>query len=340
MVMANSDLILYSTEDGLAQLTLREMDGQVWLTQLEMAELYQTSKQNISLHVQNILAEGELAEEATVKENLTVQAEGVRQVKRKLAHYSLPMIIAVGYRVRSTRGTQFRQWATRTLGEYLQKGFVMDDARLREPRWDYFDELLKRIRDIRASEKRFYQKVRDLFTLAEDYRANEQETAKLFAEAQNKLFFAVTGHTAAELVISRADASAPNMNLLSFKGDRVRKADVVVAKNYLDDKELEQLNRLVGMFLDFAELRAEQRKHLQLDDWRQYIDSFMTFNEQPLLRFAGNVSHEQMKQVAHERYEQFDQHRRNTEALAADTQELAALERLEKHLKNTKKKSK
>lgn len=337
--MANSDLILYSTEDGLAQFTLRETDGQVWLTQLEMAELYQTSKQNISLHVRSLLTEGELAEEATVKENLTVQTEGVRQVKRKLAHYSLPMIIAVGYRVRSTRGTQFRQWATRTLGEYLQKGFVMDDARLREPRWDYFDELLKRIRDIRASEKRFYQKVRDLFTLAEDYRANEQDTAKLFAEAQNKLFFAVTGHTAAELIVQRADASAPNMNLLSFKGDRVRKADVVVAKNYLNVEELDQLNRLVAMFLDFAELRAEQRKHLQLADWRQYIDNFMAFNEQPLLRTAGNVSHEQMKQVAHERYEQFDQHRRSAEALAADAQELAALEHLEKRL-NTKKKSK
>ena len=337
--MANSDLILYSTEDGLAQFTLREMDGQVWLTQLEMAELYQTSKQNISLHVQNVLTEGELAEEATVKENLTVQIEGSRQVKRKLAYYALPMIIAVGYRVRSTRGTQFRQWATRTLAEYLQKGFVMDDARLREPRWDYFDELLKRIRDIRASEKRFYQKVRDLFTLAEDYRANEQDTAKLFAEVQNKLFFAVTGHTAAELIVQRADASAANMNLLSFKGDRVRKADVVVAKNYLNAEELDQLNRLVGMFLDFAELRAEQRKHLQLADWRQYIDSFMAFNEQPLLRTAGNVSHEQMKQVAHERYEQFDQHRRSAEALAADRQELAALERLEKRL-NAKKKSK
>ncbi|MEG6991779.1 RhuM family protein, partial [Pseudomonas aeruginosa] len=257
--MDANDLILYTSDDGEAQLILRVLDGQVWLTQLEMAELYQTSKQNISLHVQNVLAEGELTEEATVKENLTVQAEGSRQVKRNLAYYALPMIIAVGYRVRSTRGTQFRQWATRTLSEYLQKGFVMDDARLKEPRWDYFDELLKRIRDIRASEKRFYQKVRDLFTLAEDYRANEQDTARLFAEVQNKLFFAVTGHTAAELIVQRADASAPNMNLLSFKGDRVRKADVVVAKNYLNAEELDQLNRLVGMFLDFAELRAEQR---------------------------------------------------------------------------------
>ncbi|WXL28074.1 virulence RhuM family protein [Ectopseudomonas mendocina] len=338
--MAGNDLILYTTEDGQAQLVMRVLDGQVWLTQLEMAELYQTSKQNISLHVQNILSEGELAEEATVKENLTVQAEGSRQVRRNLAYYALPMIIAVGYRVRSTRGTQFRQWATRTLGEYLQKGFVMDDARLKEPRWDYFDELLKRIRDIRASEKRFYQKVRDLFTLAEDYRANEQDTARLFSEVQNKLFFAVTGCTAAELIVKRADADAPNMNLMSFQGDRVRKADVVVAKNYLNGEELDQLNRLVSMFLDFAELRAEQRQHLTLADWRTYIDSFMAFNEQPLLRGSGNISHEQMKQVAHERYEQFDQHRRHAEAQAADTLELAELERLEKRLSAKKKANK
>jgi hypothetical protein len=335
--MTGSDLILYSTEDGLAQFALRQMEGQAWMTQLEMAELYQTSKQNISLHVQNVLAEGELAEDATVKENLTVQTEGSRQVRRKLSIYALPMIIAVGYRVRSTRGTQFRQWATRTLGEYLHKGFVMDDARLKEPRWDYFDELLKRIRDIRASEKRFYQKVRDLFTLAEDYRANEQDTALLFAEVQNKLFFAVSGHTAAELIVQRADSSSPNMNLLSFKGDRVRKVDVVVAKNYLNADELDKLNRLVSMFLDFAELRAEQRRHLVLSDWRQYIDSFMAFNEQPLLRNAGSVSHEHMKQVAHERYEQFDQHRRQAEALAADAQEMVELERLEKRLGDAKK---
>ncbi|MHA6127809.1 virulence RhuM family protein [Pseudomonas fluorescens group sp. PF-1] len=335
--MTNTDLILYSTEDGQAHFVLHEMGGQAWLTQLELADLYQTTKQNISLHVQNILAEGELSEEATVKENLTVQTEGSRQVSRKLAHYSLPMIIAVGYRVRSTRGSQFRQWATRTLSEYMLKGFVMDDARLKEPRWDYFDDLLERIRDIRSSEKRFYQKVRDLFSLAEDYRANEQDTARLFAEVQNKLFFAVTGHTAAELIVRRADASVPNMNLLSFKGDRVRKADVVVAKNYLNGEELDQLNRLVSMFLDFAELRAKQRQHLTLEDWRRYIDSFMAFNEQPLLRTAGSVSHEQMKNVAHERYEAFDQQRRSTEARDADAQELAELERLEKRLSRHKK---
>lgn len=333
--MADSDLILYSTEDGLAQFTLREINGQVWLTQLEIANLYQTSKQNIGKHIQATIADGELAEGAVVNQKFTTAADG----KEYLTHlYALPMIIAVGYRVRSTRGTQFRQWATRTLSEYMLKGFVMDDARLKEPRWDYFDELLKRIRDIRASEKRFYQKVRDLFTLAEDYRANEQDTARLFAEVQNKLFFAVTGHTAAELVVLRADASAPNMNLLSFKGDRVRKADVVVAKNYLNAEELDQLNRLVTMYLDFAELRAEQRKHMQLADWRQYIDSFMAFNEQPLLRSSGSVSHEHMKNVVHVRYEHFDQNRRESEAQTADSNELAALEHLEKRLSNEKKK--
>ncbi len=332
--MTISDLILYSTEDGLAQFTLREMNGQVWLTQLELAELYQSSKQNISKHIQAVLADGELTEAAVVNSKWTTAADG-KEYQTQL--YALPMIIAIGYRVRSTRGSQFRQWATRTLSEYMIKGFVMDDARLKEPRWDYFDELLERIRDIRSSEKRFYQKVRDLFSLAEDYRANEQDTVRLFAEVQNKLFFAVTGHTAAELIVRRADASVPNMNLLSFKGDRVRKADVVIAKNYLNGEELDQLNRLVSMFLDFAELRAKQRQHIKLEDWRRYIDSFMAFNEQPLLRTAGSVSHEQMKNVAHERYEAFDQQRRSAEARDADTQELAELERLEKRLSSHKK---
>lgn len=332
--MTINDLILYSTEDGLAQFTLREMNGQVWLTQLELAELYQSSKQNISKHIQAVLADGELAEPAVVNSKLTTAADGKEYLTQL---YALPMIIAIGYRVRSSRGSQFRQWATRTLSEYMLKGFVMDDARLKEPRWDYFDELLERIRDIRSSEKRFYQKVRDLFCLAEDYRANEQDTARLFAEVQNKLFFAVTGNTAAELIVRRADASVPNMNLLSFKGDRVRKADVVVAKNYLNGEELDQLNRLVSMFLDFAELRAKQRQHLKLENWRQYIDSFMAFNEQPLLRTAGTVSHEHMKQVVHERYEDFDQKRRKIEAVAVDAQELQELEDLEKRLRSSKK---
>ena len=336
--MAENDLILYTTEDGETQFTLRELEGQVWLTQLELAELFQNTKQNISLHVKNILEEGELLEEATVKEYLTVQTEGKRQVKRSVAHYALPLIIAVGYRVRSPRGTQFRQWATRTLGEYLVKGFAMDDERLKAPRWDYFDELLERIRDIRSSELRFYQKVRDLFTLAEDYRANEKDTQLLFAEVQNKLFYAVTSHTAAELIVERADANQPNMGLLSFKGNRVRKADIVIAKNYLDAKELDHLNRLVSMFFDFAELRAKQKQHLTLTNWRNYIDSFMAFNEQSLLEHSGQVSRKTMLEVTSERYQQFDNQRKEAERLAADQKELEALELLEKRLQKSQSK--
>ncbi|CAG9294964.1 virulence RhuM family protein [Celerinatantimonas diazotrophica] len=336
----NNDLILYTTDDGQSQFVLRELGGQVWLTQLEMAELYQTSKQNISLHVQNILEEGELAQDATVKENLTVQNEGGREVKRRIQYYSLPMIIAVGYRVRSTRGTQFRQWATRTLDEYLVKGFAMDDERLKDPRWDYFDELLERIRDIRSSEKRFYQKIRDLLALSEDYRTNEKATGLLFAEVQNKLFFAVTGHTAAELVVERADASKPNMNLTSFAGNKVRKADVVIAKNYLQADELENLNRLVSMFFEFAEFRAKNKAHLRLQDWREYVDKFMDFNEQPLLNSAGRISHQQMEKIAHKYYEAFNFQRNKLEALAEDERELKELEKLEQRLSQKRKPTK
>ncbi|HEH9394956.1 TPA: virulence RhuM family protein [Aeromonas salmonicida] len=325
---SSNDLILYTTDDGESQLVLRALGGQVWLTQQEIAELYQTTKQNISLHVQNILDEGELVQNSTVKEDLTVKTEGARQVRRRLQLYALPMIVAIGYRVRSTRGTQFRQWATRTLGEYLTKGFAMDDERLKDPKWDYFDELLERIRDIRSSEKRFYQKVRDLFTLAEDYRASEQETQLLFAEVQNKLFYAVTGHTAAELIVLRADPGQPNMNLRSFAGKRVRKADVVIAKNYLQGEELEQLNRLVSMFFDFAEFRAKSRQHLRIKEWRDYLDKFMTFNEQPLLANAGQVSRKQMEQIAYERYEAFDRQRKQQEAIAEDQKELRELDQL------------
>lgn len=330
----DNDLILYTTDDGESQLILRELGGQVWLTQLEMAELYQTSKQNISKHVKAVLSDGELAEGAVVNSKFTTAADGKEYLTQL---YALPMIIAVGYRVRSTRGTQFRQWATRTLAEYLSKGFAMDDERLKDPKWDYFDELLERIRDIRSSEKRFYQKVRDLFTLAEDYRANEKDTGLLFAEVQNKLIYAVTGYTTAELIVARADPSLPNMNLTSFSGKRVRKADVVIAKNYLQGDELERLNRLVSMFFEFAEFRAKNKQHLTLDDWRKYVDSFMEFNEQPRLNNAGNISRVQMEQIANQRYEQFDQQRKTAEARATDVEELVELEKLQARLQKKKK---
>ncbi len=337
--MPDNDLILYTTDDGKAQFVLRQIGGQVWLTQMELADLFQATKQNISLHVKNIIEEGELTEEATVKEYLTVQPEGKRQVKRSVTHYSLPMILAIGYRVRSKRGTQFRQWASNALEEYMIKGFVMDDERLKEPKWDYFDELLERIRDIRSSEKRFYQKVRDLFAMAEDYRANETDTHLIFAETQNKLFYAVTGHTAAELIVARADSRKPNMNLLSFKGDRVRKVDVIIAKNYLDEEEIDHLNRLVTVFFEFAELRAKQKQHVMLVDWRKYVDNFMAFNEQLLLTSAGKVSRDQMKNVAHQRYEAFDSNRKQSEAIEADRIELEALDDLEKKLSKREKDS-
>lgn len=330
----DNDLILYTTDDGRSQLVLRVLGGQVWLTQLEMAELYQTSKQNISKHVKAVLSDGELVEGAVVNSKFTTAVDGKDYLTQL---YALPMIIAVGYRVRSTRGTQFRQWATRTLAEYLTKGFAMDDERLKDPKWDYFDELLERIRDIRSSEKRFYQKVRDLLALSEDYRANEKETGLLFAEVQNKLFFAVTGHTASELVAARSDPSKPNMNLTSFSGNKVRKADVVIAKNYLQADELESLNRLVSMFFEFAEFRAKNKTHLRLQDWREYVDKFMDFNEQPLLSNAGQISRKHMEHLVNQRYEQFDQQRKLADAQETDKAELEELEKLQERLEQKRK---
>lgn len=333
-----AELVLYATEDGTAQFFLRAEDGSVWLTQLELATLFQTTKQNISLHVRNVLSEEELRAESVVKQDLTTAADGKRY---RTQFYNLDMILAVGYRVKSPRGTQFRQWATTNLREYLVKGFVMDDERLKGgERWDYFDELLQRIRDIRSSEKRFYQKVRDLFALSVDYSDDGQATGLFFAEVQNKMFFAVTGQTAAELIVQRADPALPNMALTSWKGGRVRKADVTVAKNYLNAEELDQLNRIVSMFLDFAELRATQRKNLRMADWRAYVDSFMTFNEQAVLQGAGRMSHQAMTTIAHDRYEQFDAARRETEALEADRAELQELERVEKQISSRQKSDK
>lgn len=327
------ELIVYRTEDGQVEVQLQAQDGSVWLNQGELAELFDTSKQNISLHIKNILNEGELPEAATVKESLTVQNEGSRRVQRKTYLYNLHMILAVGYRVRSPRGTQFRQWATAHLAEYLVKGFVMDDERLKNPGgWDYFDELLARIREIRASEKRFYQKVRDLFALSSDYRADDRAAQLFFAETQNKLLFAVTGKTAAELVISRADPNAPNMALTNWNGSRVRKQDVTVAKNYLTADEVDTLNRLVVIFLEQAELRVKDRKELTLDYWRQNVDRLLEFNEKAVLTNAGSVSHKAMERIARERFDAFDASRRFAESQQADAEEIAELEQIEKQL--------
>ncbi|MDA3889836.1 MAG: virulence RhuM family protein [Allgaiera sp.] len=326
-----SELILYTSPDGSTRLDLRIEGQTVWLTQLEIAELFQTTKQNISLHAKNIFEDSELNENSVVKESLTTATDGKRY-NTKL--YNLDLILAIGYRVRSPRGVQFRQWASTHLKEYLVKGFVMDDERLKNPGgWDYFDELLARIREIRASEKRFYQKVRDLFALSSDYQAREQETQTFFAEVQNKLLFAVSGKTAAELVVDRANPDAPNMALTTWSGSRVRKHDVIVAKNYLSEDEVDILNRLVVIFLEQAELRARQKQDLTLDYWRQNVDRMLEFNEQDILEGADSVSREQMKTIARERYEDFDAKRRKVEALEADAEDLKALEELEKDLK-------
>ncbi|MBP9174646.1 MAG: virulence RhuM family protein [Rhizobiales bacterium] len=334
-----NDLILYTTEDGRSQIKLRAQEQTVWLTQLEMAELFDATKQNISLHLKNVFKDGELDPAATVKESLTVQIEGSRKVHRPVILYNLDAILAVGYRVRSPRGVQFRRWASTVLKEFLTKGFVMDDERLKNPdgRPDYFDEMLARIRDIRASEKRFYQKVRDLFALSSDYDKTDKTTQVFFATVQNLLIFAVTRQTAAELITARANPADPYFGLLAWKGDKVRKADVVVAKNYLTEDEIDTLNRLVVIFLETAELRAKSKQETRIAFWKQNVDQIITSNGFPLLTHAGTVSHEQMEARTGELYRKFDQDRKRQEALQADQQDEADLSALEAKLKRRAK---
>lgn len=330
-----NDLILYTTEDGKSQIKLRSHEQTVWLTQLEMAELFDATKQNISLHLKNIFEDGELASGATVKESLTVQTEGTREVQRSLTLYNLDAILAVGYRVRSPRGVQFRRWASTVLKEYLLKGFVLDDERLKNPdgRPDYFDEMLERIRDIRASEKRFYQKVRDLFALSSDYDKTDQSTQQFFATVQNLLLYAVTQKTAAELISVRANRDDPHFGLHHWKGDKVRKQDILVAKNYLTEDEIDTLNRLVVIFLETAELRAKGRQETRMAFWKQNVDQIITSNDFPLLTHAGSISHEQMESAASALYLDFDQRRKQQEALEADQQDEADLKALESKVK-------
>ena len=326
-----SDLILYTSEDGKTRLDLRVDGGSIWLSQLELAELFATSVANINIHIRNILKEGELVESAVVKESLITAADG-KNYRTRL--HRLEMVLAIGYRVRSPRGVQFRQWATAHLKEYIVKGFVMDDERLKNPGgWDYFDELLERIREIRASEKRFYQKVRDLFALSSDYQTREKDTQVFFAEVQNKLLHAATRHTAAELIVARADPQKPNMSLMAWSGSRVRKQDIVVAKNYLTADEIDTLNRLVVIFLEQAGLRVKQKQDLTLDFWRGSVDRMLASNDQPVLKDAGSIGHDDMVRIATARYDTFDQNRRTAEALAADAEDLKAIEHLEQDLK-------
>jgi hypothetical protein len=312
--LPNSEIILYQTEDGRTRIQCRFENETVWLTQQHMAELFQTTKQNVSLHIQNIYAERELERGATVKESLMVQLEGKRSVQRRVEFYNLDVIISVGYRVKSQRGTQFRIWATQRLREYIVKGFTMDDERLKNPpgkgQIDYFDELLERIRDIRSSERRVYLRVREILALAADYKATERETQVFFQTIQNKLHFAATGKTAAELIAERADSLQPNMGLMSWRSGVVRKGDVTVAKNYLREDEIEELNRLVVMFLDFAEDQARRRKQIFLQNWVTRLHDFLNLNERAILPDAGRVSREEAHQLAEQEYERFAARRR------------------------------
>ena len=313
------ELVVYQTEDGRNRILVRLEEETVWLTQAMMAELFQTTVPNINIHIKNIIAEGELDAEATIKDYLIVQKEGRRDVQRPVWHYNLDMILAVGYRVRSSRGTQFRQWATEHLREYLVKGFVLDDERLkgRDGLADYFDELLARIRDIRASEARVYQRIREIFALALDYREEEKETMAFFAAMQNKIHYAATGMTAAEIVRKRADAVKPNMGLTSWSGGRVLKRDVATAKNYLDEKEIDTLNRITVMFLDQAEFRAQRRQDIRMHDWEILLDKFLRDTELPVLARAGAVTHDDAMIWANEQYESFSERRRlEAEAIA------------------------
>jgi hypothetical protein len=327
------NIIIYRTADGRTSVALYAKDGKIWLNQQQMAELFATSKQLISYHIVNILKEKELDKISVVKQYLTTAADGKNY---NVIFYSLEMIIAVGYRVRGVRGTQFRQWATEHLTEYLVKGFTMDDERLKNPdgRPDYFDELLLRIRDIRASEKRFYQKVRDLFALSSDYDKTDKATQMFFAETQNKLLYAVTHQTAAEIIVGRADANKPNMGLTTWQGSIVRKGDIVVAKNYLQQDEIESLDRLVELFLTSAEERVKGRRDLTINYWRKNVDSLLTFQEKDVLQGAGSISNKEMEAHVREVYATYDAQRKQIEAQQADAEDLKMLEDLENSLKN------
>lgn len=340
--MSDGEIILYSTEDGAAEIQLRATGGTVWLNQREIATLFDKDVRTINEHIKNVFSEAECDPGATVRRFRIVQTEGARQVEREVDAYNLDVILSVGYRVRSARGTQFRRWATSALKEYLVKGFVMNDERLKDPKWDYFDELLERIRDIRASEARFYQKVRDILALSEDYDAQSSAVPTFYATIQNKMLYAVTSHTAGELIRARADADKPNMGLTTWKdagkGRALRKADVGTAKNYLGEAEIKELNLIVETFLNTAELRASRRQTMRLADWEGVLDTFLSSNELPRLQGAGSVSAKQAERIAHDRYAAFDEKRKAAQALAAsETDELEELKRIADATKGRKK---
>lgn len=323
--LANTGRILiYQNEKGDTKVDVYFTEDTIWMTQRTMAELYQTTPQNITSHIKNIYQDGELNELATCKDFLQVQNEGGRDVRRERKFYNLDMILAVGYRVRSNVGIHFRRWASGVLTEYMKKGFVLNDERLKNPKEfgaDYFDELLERIRDIRASEKRIYQKVKDIFALSVDYDGQSNAAQLFFKSVQNKLEYAATGHTAPEIIATRADATKNNMGLTSFKGAKVRKTDVTVAKNYMTHEEIRTLNLIVNMYLDYAELQAKNHRAMHMADWEEKLNQFLQFNGQEVLQNFGTVKREVAEALAIAEYKKFDAHRRMIEA--ADVDKLA-----------------
>ena len=328
--MSSGELIIYQTEDGLAEISLRAIDGTVWLTQSEIAELFDKGRSTIAEHIQNILSEAELDRSSVCRNFRRTASDGKEY---NVLHYNLDMILSVGYRVRSARGTQFRRWANTILKDYLVKGFAMDDKRLKQAEeWDYFDEWLARIRDIRASEKRFYQKVKDLYATAADYDKTSEQAKTFFKKVQNKMLWAVTGQTAAELIAGRSDPEKPHMGITAFKGSIVRKGDIGIAKNYLQKNEIEDLNHIVTMYLDYAENQAKKRKTITMAQWADKLDAFLEFNEQDLLTHSGKLQMTVAQKLASKRYEIFDDKRKEVEALAADKEDIKELEAIEKKL--------
>jgi len=327
-----SEIVIYNTDDGKTAVSLYAKDGSIWMNQNQLAQLFDTSKQNISLHIQNIIKEWEISQDSVVKDYLTTASDGKEY---SVTFYSLDMILAIGFRVKSKRGTQFRQWANQNLKEYMIKGHLIDTERLKNPdgRPDYFDELLEKIRDIRASEKRFYQKVRDLFTLSSDYDVTDKNTQMFFAEVQNKILYAITGKTAAEIIIDRADSNQINMALTSWKWSIVRKQDIYTAKNYLTEDEIDSLNRFIVVFLETAELRAKGRQDITIDFWKENVDKIINLNDKKVLDHKGNISHKEMEQQVENIYEKFNKRRKQEEAQNADLEDLEEIEKIAKKLK-------
>jgi hypothetical protein len=330
------EILVYQTEDGRTRVECRFEHETLWLSQALLGELFQKDVRTINEHLKNIYKDGELDPEGTIRKFRIVRKEGAREVEREIEHYNLDAVLAVGYRVRSPRGTQFRRWATERLREYLVKGFTMDDERLKNPPVlgagvpDYFDELLERIRDIRASERRMYLRVREIFALAADYEPDNSDTPEFFRIIQNKLHFAATGKTAAELIAARVDHTMPNMGLTTWKGGAVRRADVTIAKNYLAEDEITELNRIVVMWLDYAEDQARRRKQVFLKDWGIKLDEFLRFNERSVLPNAGTISRESADAKAQAEYERFAARRRAFLEAEAEKESVKDLEEIAK----------